>query len=238
MSDTTIISVRGTARLDVEPDAAHVSTTIISMGQSARESSAAAAIRTDNVCASIGKLGGQAAHAEDVRLPLSYSRISISTREERVWDEKQRANVSTGKFITSVGLQLTVRTFDTLEKVTAALVSSGAQVNGVGWRADHDNPGWREVRRAAVQVAIAQARDYAEALGGRLDTLEHLADAGLLGSDHGRDHDMQASFGAAPLAMGRRGASDSETEVPNLTPVPQRLTATVEARFRVSGITL
>ena len=37
------------------------------------------------------------------------------------------------------------------------------------------------MRADAVQAAIAKGRDYAAALGGTLRSVEHIADAGLLG---------------------------------------------------------
>jgi uncharacterized protein len=43
---------------------------------------------------------------------------------------------------------------------------------------DWDNPGWHDVRAAAIEAAIAKGRDYATALGGQLRTVEHMVRRG------------------------------------------------------------
>lgn len=76
-----------------------------------------------------------------------------------------------------------------------------------------------------VRAAVRQARDHAAALGGELGCVQHVADAGLLGGD-GR------GYGVALMASGTGGGE------PSLDPVPQRLAATIDARFAVDGVRL
>lgn len=73
-----------------------------------------------------------------------------------------------------------------------------------------------EVRADAIQAAIRKGRDYASALGGSLRSVEHIADAGLLGGDSAQHRPTRAvAFGRA--AHRAAGGSDA----PSLDPVPR-----------------
>jgi uncharacterized protein YggE len=102
----------------------------------------------------------------------------------------------------------------------------------IDWQVDWDNPAWPDVRAAAVQAAIRKARDYTTALGGSLRSVEHVADAGLLGGDGG-----QYRFTAAPMAR-LAAAAGGEPDAPSLDPVPQELVAVIEARFTAGDVSL
>lgn len=122
------------------------------------------------------------------------------------------------------------------EAVAALLIAARADLDGTEWFVDQGNPVWAELRGQAVRGAVRQARDYAAALGGRLVRVEHLADVGLL---------VTASEGAA-LGRNSRGVAGVEflrlesgtSDVPTLDPVPQQVSATVEARFVATGLRL
>jgi uncharacterized protein YggE len=104
----------------------------------------------------------------------------------------------------------------------------------VDWNVDWDNPAWPQVRAAAIQAAIRKGHDYAAALGGSLQSVEHIADAGLLG-DSGDGGSFRFSGRASrAMAAGAGGGSDA----PSLDPVPQELAATIEARFTATGVAL
>jgi uncharacterized protein YggE len=130
---------------------------------------------------------------------------------------------------------IVVRAFDLLDTVGAVLAAHEAvSVHQVSWDVDWDNPAWPDVRAAAIQAAIAKGRDYATALGGSLRDVQHIADAGLLGGDG-----APQGF-ASTSAMGRRRPSRAggEPDAPSLDPVPQELTAVIEARFTADGVSL
>jgi hypothetical protein len=77
-------------------------------------------------------------------------------------------------------------------------VHPGLNVHGVTWHVDRDNLAWPEVRAAATGGAIGKVRDYTAALGATLQHVEHIADAGLLGSDTAPHHGVRgAAFRAA-----------------------------------------
>ncbi len=91
---------------------------------------------------------------------------------------------------------ITVRAFGLLDALGAVLAAHEAvSVHHVDWQVDWDNPAWQDVRATAIQAAIRKASDYAAALGGSLRTVDHVADAGLLGGDGG-----QYRFAASPMA--------------------------------------
>ena len=132
-----------------------------------------------------------------------------------------------------MAVTIAVRAFELLDTLGAVLAAREAvTVHEVSWHADWDNPGWSDVRAAAVQAAIAKGRDYAAALGGSLRGVEHIADAGLLGG--GNTESGLAVVRAARAA----GFSGAESETPLLDPVPQELAAVVEARFTADGVSL
>jgi hypothetical protein len=61
---------------------------------------------------------------------------------------------------------------------------------------------------------------------------EHIADAGLLGSD------IAPYRTARSMAFRASNGSGDQLGIPALTPVPQELIATIEGRFRTTGVSL
>jgi uncharacterized protein YggE len=139
----------------------------------------------------------------------------------------------TGRIIAAVHAVVTVRSFDRLEEIDVILAGhEGFNVHGARWLVDADNPAWSQVRAGAIEAAIAKARDYAAALGGSLLRIEHLADVGLL-AELGGSRPMVAHAGS-PMAAAVGGAPDT----PSLDPVPQEISAAIEARFVATGVQL
>jgi hypothetical protein len=137
----------------------------------------------------------------------------------------------TGQVTATVALRVTVRDLDLLDDLAGVLAAQpGLNVHGVMWHVDWDNPAWPQVRAAAIAAAIGKARDYAAALGATVRHVEHIADAGLLGSDSAPYQVHSVGYAAAA----HRGQSGT----PALTPVPQELIATIEARFRTTEVSL
>ena len=138
-----------------------------------------------------------------------------------------------GRVTATVALRVTVRDLDRLDDLSGVLAAHpGLNVHGVAWHADWDNPAWPQVRAAAIAAAIGKARDYAAALGATVRHVEHIADAGLLGDDTAPYHTVG---GLAFRAGSGRG---DQPGTPALTPVPQELIATIEARFRTTDVSL
>ncbi len=119
---------------------------------------------------------------ETERHPLTWSAQAATTHVERAHNEQTGRYEPTGRVSATVAVVITVRAFDRLTTLGAALATHEAlSVNEVSWHVDWDNPGWPQVRAAAIRAAIRKGRDYAAALGGSLHGVEHIADAGLLG---------------------------------------------------------
>ena len=106
----------------------------------------------------------------------------------------------------------------------------GFYVDGVSWHVDDDNPAWAAVRAAAIEAAIRKGRDYAGALGSALTGIEHIADTGLLGGTGPARTRLPCRFEDAGPAGG------DDLDAPSLDPVPQELTAAIEARFTASPV--
>jgi uncharacterized protein YggE len=136
--------------------------------------------------------------------------------------------------IAAVAVVVAVGAFELLDALGSVLAGrESVTVQGVTWHVDWDNPAWQLVRADAVQAAIGKARDYAAALGGTLRSVEHIADAGLLGGD-------RSQFGFTGSRAMARAASlgGQEHDAPSLDPVPQELAAIIEARFTAGGVSL
>jgi uncharacterized protein YggE len=228
--DCTLLSVRAEARDLVGPDYAVVDGLIEHTAEAKAEAVQAVAGSLDRLLAELAALGAVPFDAGAGRRPLTWSAHSWTTRDERYQDQETMKMVRSGQLTATVALRVTVRDMDALENLSSVLAAAtGLNVHGVTWQVDWDNPAWPQVRAAAIAAAIGKARDYAAALGGTVQYVEHVADAGLLGGD------------GMPLLTGRTmsfAGGGSQTGIPALTPVPQELIATIEARFRSTDVSL
>jgi len=228
-----LLSVRGEARQTVSPDSATVAAAIEVSRASKTEALRAAAADLDSLTADLAAQGGVALDAGTGRRPLTWSARSATTHEERVPDGRTGRYEPTGRVTALVEVMITVRAFDLLDALGDVLAThETVSVHQVMWHVDWDNPAWPGTRAAAIQAAIRKGRDYAAALGGSLRSVQHIADAGLLGGDNAQPRFMG---GVAARAFSRGG---EESGTPSLDPVPQELTATVEARLTADGVTL
>lgn len=228
--DSTLLSVRAEARDLVAPDYAVVDGLIEHTTGAKAEAVRSVAGHLDRLLAELAALGAVPFDAGAGRRPLTWSAHSWSTREELYHDQETMQMERSGKVTATVALRVTVRDLDALEGLSGVLAAApDLNVNGVTWQVDWDNPAWPRVRAAAISAAIGKARDYAAALGATVQYVEHIADAGLLGGDTVPFH-TSAAFTAAG---GRH-----QPGIPALTPVPQELIATIEARFRSTDVSL
>ena len=228
-----LLSVRAEARQMVSPDSATLAATITVSRASKAEALRAAAASLDSLTADCAAQGGVALDAGTGRRPLTWSARSATTHEEHAEDGRTGRYEPTGRVTAVVEVMITVRAFDLLDALGAALAShETVSVYQVMWHVDWDNPAWRDTRAAAIQAAIGKGRDYAAALGGSLRSVQHIADAGLLGGDSAQPRFMG---GVAARASGRGG---EESGTPSLDPVPQELTAIIDARLTAGGVTL
>jgi uncharacterized protein len=229
-----LISVRGEARQVVPPDYGTMSATVEVTRDSKTAAVRKAAEDLENLTTDLAAHGGVALEAGTKRHPLTWSAQSVTTLIERAHNEATGYQEPTGRVTALVELMLTVRAFDLLDRLGAVLTGyETVRVRHIEWDVDWDNPAWPDVRAAAIAAAIAKGRDYAAALGGSLLAVEHIADAGLLGGDNAHFRATSAGYGRASHAGG--GADHG---LPSLDPVPQELTAIIEARLRADGASL
>jgi uncharacterized protein YggE len=186
----------------------------------------------DRLTAELSALGAVPFDVGTGRRPLTWTAHSWTTREELYHDQETKQMERSGQLTATVALRVTVRDMDALENLSGVLAAApGLSVHGVTWQVDWDNPGWPQVRATAIGAAVGKARDYAAALGGTVQHVEHVADAGLLG-------ETSAPIPTVYSAAFTRGSGRHDTGVPALTPVPQELIATIEARFRSTDVSL
>lgn len=236
MSETAglLLSVRGEARREVTPDQAQVDVTVAASRGSKADAARAAAESLDGLTADLAALGAVALEVGTGRRPLTWSAQSMATYAERAHDRDTGEYLPTGQVIAAVAVVVGVRAFELLDALGAVLAGREAvTVQGVTWHVDWDNPAWRLVRADAVQAAIDKGRDYVAALGGTLRTVEHIADAGLLGGEA-----SQFAFTGGRVAARAASLRGEEPDAPSLDPVPQELTAIIEARFTADGVSL
>jgi uncharacterized protein len=203
MSDQAglLLSVRGEARRSVTPDSAVVAAAIECSRGSKPEALRAAAAELDSLTADLAAQGGVALGAGTGRHPLTWSAQSATTYVEHAYDDRTGRHQPTGQVTATVAVVLTVRAFGLLDPL------------------------------GAILAAVRKGSDYATALGGTLRTVEHIADAGLLGGDGAQPRLASPMVRAA-------AAADGEPDAPSLDPVPQELVAIIEARFTAGGVAL
>lgn len=225
---TTTISVRGEARQVVPPDFVTVSVNV-----QVRDADKAAALERARraqaaAVAVLRELGGVPLTVDTVDAPLTWSTRTFSAHEDREYDERK----GPGEFFwrAHVPIAVGIRNLDELPAISRALAAvAELEISFVEWGVDPRNPAWPVVRAAAISDAIAKARDYATALGGSVTTLVHVADEGLLGGNEHGGH--RATLAMASLA-GREMYDGSGA--PDLDPVPQEISAGIEARFEAT----
>jgi uncharacterized protein YggE len=226
---TALLSVRGEARVTVAPDFGVFNGALRATQDTKAEALEVAAAGLSQLTSELGSLGGVPLTVGSQRRPLSWSAYSATTEAEHEHDEQAGRYGPTGRIIASVALHLVVRAFDLLDRLGGVLATHEAfSVHHVAWDVDPDNPSWPGVRAAAIRAAIDKGRDYAAALGGSLNRVEHIADVGLLGGE-------TTTFRPTFAASGRDAkAASGLPDTPSLDPVPQELIAIIDARFIAS----
>lgn len=218
-----LLSVRAQARITVDSDSVTLACALRLSGASRAGALLAAAAELASLTDDLATLGGVALTSTTARAPLTWSAQSAGTQIDEVYDKDAQTTVPTGLVTATVSVLITARSFDLLEDLGRLLAGHEALgVHSTSWEVDADNPAWATVRAQAIRAAIAKGHDYATALGTSIERVEHIADSGLLEGDHSR---------SPQVARALHGFAGSAPDSPALDPVPQELTATIEARF-------
>jgi len=220
---TTSLSVRGEAQRAIEPDEARVFTTLSATSESKSAAMSEVQAALPGILSELARLGGEVLTAETTRAPLTWSTQSMRTQEEHAHDKVSGMHGPTGRHQSSVTLLIIVRDFSLIAGVSEAVTNlDSIEVHSVTWSVDEDNAHWAMVRADAIRAALLKGQDYAAALDGSVVSVDHVADAGLLGGDSSGLIRM-TNYGAS-LSAG--GADDL-----SLDPRPQILSATIEAHL-------
>jgi uncharacterized protein YggE len=213
MDTQPVISVRGEARLEVEPEIAVVSATIEARDRDRRTVLERLATRNRQLT-DLVKSHGEAIEKLESGPVTVYPELKGNKPGERI-----------ARYIGRASLTVTVRDFTVLGELTAAIADSElVTVLGPWWQLRPDSAAYREARLAAARDAILRAGEYAEAFGGRVAGLIEAADTGLLTEPGDQRAPRFHTFAAAGLAAPGPVELDFE-------PARQTVTAQVEARF-------
>ncbi|WP_030624713.1 SIMPL domain-containing protein [Streptomyces sclerotialus] len=216
--DVPRVAVRGEACLEVDPEIARIGITVQARGTD-RSTALQDLTRRNTEVLDLVKSYGEAVEKLATGAFTVTPQLTHKGRGERI-----RA------YHGNVQLTATLTDFTALGELATRLADLElTRVTGPWWDLRPDSPAHREARQQAVREAVQRAREYAEALGARLDALLELADIGAETPAPG-GNPMLRSRGAA-----YGGAAHEET-APALDLEPQRQTvhAHVNARFTMT----
>src|SRR5690242_21465458 len=184
-----VISVRGEATLEVEPEIAVVWVAVMARDADRRTA--------------VDLLAGRSGRAGDMIKGYGEAIEKLESQPVNVQpvfkDGRIREKVS--GYLARAGFTVTVRDFAVLGDLVAGLADADmVTVTGPDWGLRPDSPVYRAARLAAAKDATRRAGEYAEAFGGRITGLVEASDTGLLATPT-----PQVMFAAAQVA---RGAAD------------------------------
>jgi hypothetical protein len=211
-----VISVRGEANLEVEPEIAIVWVAVQARDASRQRAVELLAKRTGDVSSTIKGFGEAVEKLESQ--PVNVQPVFK--------DGKPREKIS--GYYARGGFTVTVKDFAILGELVTGLADADlVTVTGPDWRLRLDSPVYRAARIAAAQDATTRAGEYAEAFGGRITGLVEAADTGMLSPQP-----RNVAFAAARVAPAAPGY-----EAPSLDfePAKQTVTAQIEARFTMTA---
>jgi uncharacterized protein len=217
MTDAPVISVRGEARLEVEPEIARISV-YVQAQDADRATTLSELVARNERCLELVRSYGDAVEKLETGALTVTPLLRYRRREGDI-----RGYQGT------VWIKVTVADFAVLgELVTRLADLERTRVDGPEWALRPGSEVYARAARQAAHEAIARARSYADALGCRLTGLLELADEGLGGRPGTLE--MAAPMGAAFAA----GGAEAEPAPINLEPEFQTVLAVVEARFTAS----
>ncbi|GGW32649.1 SIMPL domain-containing protein [Streptomyces xantholiticus] len=217
--DQPRVAVRGEARLEFDPEIARIGISISARGKD-RRTALEDLTRRNSAALDLVKTYGQAVEKLETGAFSVTPELAQHGRGERIHAYHGRVH------ITAV-----LNDFTALGELTTRLADLElTRVTGPWWSLRPDSPAHGETRRQAVREAVQRAREYAEAIGGRLSALVELADIGA-------EAPMPAyGMPAAPGSMRGFGGAATAEAAPALDLEPQRQTlyAQVNARFTMT----
>jgi len=214
------VAVRGEARLEFDPEIARIGITVSARGTDRRSALEDLTRRNGAVIELVKAYGDAVEKLETGALSISPE-LGRHGRGERVRAYHGRVH------ITAV-----LNDFTALGEVTTRLADLElTRVDGPWWSLRPDSPAHGEARRQAVREAVQRAREYAEAIGGRLAALVELAD---LGAESAAPYGGPAAPGGMRTAAFAGAAQTEAAPALDLEPQRQTVYAQVNARFTMT----
>jgi uncharacterized protein len=219
MADKALVSVRGEALVETEPDVATVEVHVTSRSKDRAEALTTLARRRDEISSLL------ASHGEAIE---KVEESSTHLRPE-YQDDKSRERIA--GYFGSSRFTVTVGDFTILSDVVTALAQREAtSVSGPFWALRSESPARARARILAAQNALVRAREYADAFDTLVVDLVELADLGLL-SDQSSERPARYSARAVSAAA----YEDDGEPTFDFTPVTQTVHAMVDARFTIEA---
>ena len=217
-----VISVRGEAYLEVDPEIAIVWVTVMARDKDRHRAVDLLAKRSGVVTGVIKEFGEAVEKLESGRVSVRPE-FSGGKPRERITGYAAQAN-----------LTVTIADFAILGDLVAGLAGQElVAVTGPEWQLRQNSPVRRDARLAAARDAMERAREYAEAFGGTITGLVEAADAGLLAAEPRQRDRFLFSSARAPAAVPGQSSPEFDFE-----PAKQTVTAEVEARFTMTAPSL
>ncbi|WP_320776279.1 SIMPL domain-containing protein [Streptomyces sp. CRN 30] len=213
--DRPRLSVRGEARLEVDPEIARIGITVNARGRDRRSALDDLTRRNAGVLDLVKTYGEAVEHLETGAFSLTPE-LTRHGRGERV-----------RTYHGTVHVTAELADFTALGELTTRLADLDlTRVDGPWWALRPTSPAYRRAREQAVREAVQRAREYAEALGTALVALTELTDTGT-------EDVRAAAFGPGRMRRMSMAAPAEETDAAPLDLEPQRqhVHAAVDARF-------
>ncbi|POM25135.1 oxidative stress defense protein [Actinomadura rubteroloni] len=209
MSDAPVISVRGEAVLEAEPEIARVTVHVQARERERRDALDRLAERNEQCLALVRSYGDAVERVETG---------GLSVTPEIRYGKRNDVAAYRGTAV----LKLTVADFTVLAELLPRLADQErTSVHGPDWALREDSEVHARAAREAALRAVERARGYADALGTRLTGLVSLSD----------ESTQDPGYGFAPMAAAARGGADGEPEPIVVEPQVQTVRAAVLARF-------
>jgi hypothetical protein len=219
MSSQPLISVKGEATLEVDPEIAVVNITVMARDKDRHAAMDRLATRNEHILALVKALGPAVEKVESG--PAS------------IWPEFKdaRAREHVAGYVGQAGVTVTIGDFSALGELVPRLAGEElVTVTGPWWRLRPGSPVARQARLSAARDAMARAAEYAEAFGGRITGLVEAADPGLMGDGPGPGRPGRPIRAAAFAAASPEPGGTEFT----FEPVRQTVHAEVDARFTMT----
>ncbi|MEU1707292.1 SIMPL domain-containing protein [Streptomyces sp. NPDC005706] len=212
--DAPLLTVRGEAEIDAEPETARIGVTITARGRDRRTTLDDLTRRNTTALDLIKSYGDAVEHVTTGSITITPE-LTPHGRGERVRSHHGR-----------VHLTAELTDFTALAELTTRLADLElTQVDGPSWALRPDSPVPAQARRQAVHQALQRAREYADALGTTIAALIELTDTGTDPTHPGH----------GPLERGGRRTAFAHPDEPaqplDLEPPRLRISAQVSAQF-------